>query len=767
MAAQASLRNMLTVPATVTPVERRSNGSGVSVSRGSFFGTQSTRLSKTSLPKAASQRLPVQVSAGSTGFTRDLYLSLDEQAYRGGEEGPASLQGIGENLFTGAVADEYLTKQGLAAGTLKDPSWVKDMAVADKVALAVCEWALDRGATSWCHWFQPMAAAYRHGQSAQVQMSLLSFDSEGKPRFNFSGKQLLQSETDGSSYPNGGMRATHTAAAYLTVDPESPIFLRGDAFFIPACFCSFDGKALDEKIPLHRSVQCMSKASVRLFKNLGVTITGMVNNIGLEQELFLVPREAYFRRLDLQMAGRTVMGKLPPRGQEGSDHYMGPINTAGPAMNAMKEIQKECFKIGIPLVTRHREVAPNQYEFAPMFGPVVGQVDQNLMVMQIIEEVAARHGLVALLQEKPFAGINGSGKHNNWSLTTDCGAQLFNPVQLAKKSGNASVFPIVMAAIISGIDKYGDLMRMSIATPGNDFRLGGMEAPPAVISTYLGEDITNYLTRFLGGDDTPYAPSTALINLGVDILPTLTAPAEDRNRTSPFPFGGSRFEFRAVGSSQNVSLVNTVLNTIVAEEFNLISERIEAGEDAIAVAKETLEAHIQAVFNGDGYGEDWLPEAERRGLAVIPTQPSAIQRFTVQKNVDLFSRNNVFDPTECAARQTVLLDNYTGVVEMEVGCMIDMMNQHVIPSMKAAGFSPTGLEEGVRALAEGLSKIHSADSDVAKAEIANTVRLETMEEVRKLCDSAEAIIPEELWTIATYKDLLFLDQHMGATVYTN
>jgi glutamine synthetase len=678
----------------------------------------------------------------------------------------ASTTGIGENVFDGAVAEPYLKKQGLSLKDLKDPSWVRDIAKADKIAAAVAAWALDRGATSWCHWFQPMAAAYRHGQSAQVQMSFMTFDSDGKPKFNFSGKQLLQSETDGSSYPNGGMRATHTAAAYLTVDPESPIFLRGDSFFVPALFVSFNGDALDEKTPLHRSVQAMSKAGVRLFKSMGLETEGIVNNIGLEQEIFLVPREAYFKRTDLQLTGRTVMGKQAPRGQEGSDHYMGPINTAGPAMFAMKEIQDECYKIGIPLVTRHREVAPNQYEFAPMFGPVVGQVDQNLMVMQIIEEVAAKHGLAALLQEKPFEGINGSGKHNNWSLMTKEGALLFNPTQLAAKTGSTLLTPVIMAAMVSAIDKYGDMMRMSIATPGNDFRLGGMEAPPAVISTYLGDDMTSYLEAFMEGNLKPYEPKTSQIDLGVDILPTLTAPAEDRNRTSPFPYGGSRFEFRACGSSQNVSLINTVLNTIIAEEMNLMAEAIEGGKSAQEAATEALKAHMKAVFNGNGYGADWLPEAEKRGLFVIPTQPDAIRRMTVAKNVEVFSKNGVFSAKECEARQEVLLEAYTGTVEMECLCMIDMINQEVIPAMKTAGFPVADLESGVKDLKAGLATVHDASDASAGADAANKLRLVTMAKVRTVCDEAEAVCPKGLWTIATYKELLFHDQCMGNMLYT-
>jgi glutamine synthetase len=428
--------------------------------------------------------------------------------------------------------------------------------------------------------------------------------------------------------------------------------------------------------------------------------------------------------------------------------------------------QEECYKIGIPLITRHREVAPNQYEFAPMFGNVIGQIDNNLMVMQICEEVCAKHGLVALMQEKPFANINGSGKHNNWSLSTMEGAQLFNPTNLTSKTGCAELFPVVMACMVAGIDKYGDLMRMAIATPGNDFRLGGMEAPPAVISTYLGEDMTNYLNEFVAGNIKPYVPGSSEIDLGVDILPKLTAPAEDRNRTSPFPYGGARFEFRAVGSSQNVSLVNTVLNTMIAEEFNNLCDKVDAGAKPVEVAQAMLKDHMKAVFNGDGYSAEWLPEAEKRGLFVIPTQPDAIRRFSVQKNVDLFANNGVFTPEECAARENVLLTAYTGTVEMEALCMIDMMNQHVIPAMKSAGLATAELDAGVSQLKKGLKAIHDSDDDSKAADLARELRLETMIAVRKTCDDAEAVCPAGLWTLATYKELLFNDPTMGEMLYT-
>ena len=527
--------------------------------------------------------------------------------------------------------------------------------------------------------------------------------------------------------------------------------------FIPACFVSYKGKALDEKTPLHRAHQSMSKQGARLFKHLGFEVTGMVNNIGLEQELFFIPREAYERRMDLQFTGRTVLGKMPARGQEGCDHYMAPINVAGPAMACMKEIQEQCYKLGIPLKTRHREVAPNQYEFAPEFGSVITQTDQNLVVMQIAEEVASKHGLVALLQEKPFAGVNGSGKHNNWSISTLCGAQLLNPGDLTQRSGNPEIFPIVMSAIVAAVDEYGDLMRLAISSPGNDFRLGAMEAPPSVISTYLGTQMTAYLKDFMEGNVYEYKPATTPVDLGVDIMPIVHAPAEDRNRTSPFPYGGHRFEFRAVGSSQNVSMVNTVLNAITAKYFATISDRVEAGENPVDVAQDLLKKHSKVIFNGNGYDPKWPDEADKLGITHIDSGVEAINKLVDPKNVAMFKEMGVFDEEECAARREILLEGYIGTIEMEVGCMIDMINQYAIPSAKAAGIDTSAMAEGVTKLKASLAGIHAATDNLESAKLCRVLRLETMIEVRKTVDEVEAECPANLWSYATYKELLFLD----------
>ena len=674
----------------------------------------------------------------------------------------ATLDGFGECCFKGAVANKYLSKYGESSKLLDDITWPTQEGKADIVAKAVLDWATDNGASVYCHWFQPMGSSgVRHGLSAQVHQTMFNFDKDGKPYFTLEGEQILQGETDGSSYPNGGMRATHTAGGYLSLDPLSPIFLREDTVFIPAAFVSYNGDALDEKTPLHRAVQAMSNEGTRLLKLMGYETTGLINNIGLEQEIFLVPRHAFYRRPDLQFTGRTVMGKEAPRGQEMSDHYMAPISRATTAFDCMRQIQMECFKVGIPLKTRHREVAPNQYEFAPLFGNVINQTDQNLMVMQIIEEVASENGLAALLQEKPFAGINGSGKHNNWSIGTDDGINLLNPKQINAASKNNEIFPVVMAAIVSAIDKHGDLMRLAIASPGNDFRLGAMEAPPAVMSTYLGEDMTKYLMDFMeSGTVGEYKPAKKALSFGADAIPGIQVPAEDRNRTSPFPYGGARFEFRAAGSSQNVSLINTVLNTITAEAFKIVADRIEGGETPTAIAQDLLKQHSKVVYNGNGYDPEWPDKAVEKGIWRIDSGVDAINKLTDAKNTELFEKMGVFTPRECEARRAVLLEHYIGTVEMEAKTMVDMINQHVIPSCKKAELPYVKkLEDAVKTLKKAVSEVHAAADESEGAALCRVLRLDTMIKVREICDEAESLCPPSLWTLATYNELLFLDTY--------
>lgn len=672
----------------------------------------------------------------------------------------AQFSDYGKHVFTGKVADEYLARHGASKAVLDDPTWVQTHK--DAVANAVFDWALDNGANVYCHWFQPLGGSgVRHGQTGQVHNMMLKFNSDNEVVQDFKGKSLVKGETDGSSYPNGGLRGTHEAGGYLAVDTSSPIFLRGDTIFIPSVFVSYYGAALDEKTPLLRANAAIDKHGSRLFSALGLdTSSGIVTNIGLEQEIFLIERDDYYRRPDLQLTGRTLIGKNAPRGQEMCDHYMAPLSTSTEALACMQEIQDECWRIGIPLKTRHREVAPNQFEFAPLYGTNTTQIDQNLMVMQIIEEVAAKHGLAALMQEKPFNDVNGSGKHNNWSIATREGVNVLDPDALLEATGNDAAFPVIMAAVIAAIDEHGDLMRMAIASPGNDFRLGACEAPPAIISTYLGTDITNYLEAFLNGAAAKYEPGRKTIDLGTREVVPFQVPAEDRNRTSPFPYGNGRFEFRAVGSSQNPSMVNTVLNTICAEKFAEFADRIEAGEKAEDIAREALKKHWKVIFNGNNYDEAMQKELTDRGVWRIDSGVEAIARLSDDKNTALFEKMGVLTKVECEARQDVLHDHYAGTVEMEALCLVDMLNQHIIPSVRKSGVGPLSELEGlVPVLESAVSEIHAAESSYEKAKLARVLRLETMVEMRDVIDKAEKIVPASDWTLATYKDLLFLDSH--------
>lgn len=590
---------------------------------------------------------------------------------------------------------------------------------------------------------------------------MLKFNEDNEVVKDFKGKTLTKGETDGSSYPNGGLRGTHEAGGYLAVDTSSPIFLRGDTVFIPSVLVSYYGAALDEKTPLLRANAALDKHGCRLLKSVGLdTSSGIQTNIGLEQEIFLIPREQYYRRPDLQLTGRTLIGKDAPRGQEMCDHYMAPLSSATSALGCMQEIQDECWRLGIPLKTRHREVAPNQFEFAPLYGTNTTQIDQNIMVMQIIEEVAAKHGLAALLQEKPFNEVNGSGKHNNWSIATRDGVNLLDPDDVTEATGNAAAFPIVMAAIISAVEEHGDLMRMSIASPGNDFRLGACEAPPAIVSTYLGDEMTSYLEAFMNGEDAKYEPTKKTIDLGAREVVPFEVPAEDRNRTSPFPYGGARFEFRAVGSSQNVSMVNTVLNTITAEKFAEFADRVEAGENAADIAREALKKSWKVVFNGDNYDESSQQMLTDRGIWRIDSGVEAIARLSDPKNIALFEKMGVFSEIECISRQDIAHAHYIGTVEMEVLCLIDMLNHHIIPSVKAAEIGPLAeLQAMVPKLKAELATIHAEENTFEKAKLCRVLRLEVMMEMRETCDSAEEVCPANLWTLATYKELLFLDSH--------
>jgi len=668
-----------------------------------------------------------------------------------------NLAEYGSFKFKGAVAAPFLQAVGLPGNALDDSSWQEDKAKADKVAKAVMTWAVSKGATMYTHWFQPLGSAgIRRGQTGQVHNAMFNFGPNGQLEWVFDGGTLLKGETDGSSYMNGGLRATHTAGGYTALDPSSPMFVRNDTLFIPTIFISFFGKALDEKTPLLRAMEAVSTSGVKLLSKFGYSCKSVLPMIGLEQEFFLVPRAAYLKRMDLQLAGRTVMGAFPARGQELSDHYMSALNIA--ALECMREMQHECFKMGIPLNTRHREVAPNQYEVAPYFGVATAQIDENLMVMELFEEIAAKHGLAALMHEKPFKGINGSGKHNNFSLACDTGLNLFNGPQVSSSTQTQEAFPCIMAAVIKAVYKYPDLLRMSIATPGNDFRLGAMEAPPSIISTYLGEALQSFLEEVKQKQTCGmYAPEKKTVNPAPGKVAPFTVPAEDRNRTSPFPYGGHRFEFRAVGSSQNVSMVNTVLCSAIAEQFEDMTKQLDAGKKPLAIAADYLTEAWNIVFNGNGYSAEWPVEAAKLGLHIENSNPEAIQNLTREKNIVMFEKLGVMSKEETLARADAMQVQYSGMVEIELKCMIEMINTMAIPACKAHGVAYAKLDAGVSKLEAALATMECCTSPFETSKAGRIARLEVMEEVRDACDEVEMLVPAGTWPIASYMSLLFLD----------
>jgi glutamine synthetase len=672
----------------------------------------------------------------------------------------------GDKVFSGQVANHFLKKAGLPANSYNS-NWHSN-GNADKMASALLEWAKSHDASAITHWFQPTGASdVRLGQTAQLYNKMLFFDSDGNIEWKLSGSALVQGETDGSSFPNGGLRATHTAGGYLTPDPSSPPFIREDVLYVPSVFVSYTGYALDEKLPLLRSADALKREGTRLMKNMGIPSSDLFAQIGLEQELFFVPRKHFLERPDLLHTGRTVIGKLAARGQEMSDHYMAPLAHGSIFLEVMKEIQDRCYELGIPLATRHKEVAPGQFEFAPTFGSMTTQIDQNLLVMQIIDEVAKDYGLAALFTEKPFDGVNGSGKHNNWSLALDDGTNLLNPKDCQAKTGSTDLFAIVMAAIIKGVDEHGDLMRLSISSPGNDFRLGACEAPPAIMSMYLGEEITTYLQNWANDGTSQLKLEQQEMSTGASGLAKIKKPSGDRNRSSPFPYGGNRFEFRAVGSSQNVSIVNMILAAIVSKSFKEFSEQIEQGKSAKEAAQAALKKHMKVIFNGNGYSEAEQERLTREGYTRIDSGVEAINKFTDPKNVALFSDLGILAKEEVGARQEILFEHYTGLVEMEALSMIQMIEQHVIPSVEAgselvtdARLDTSKLKSGVLSVKNAIANIHGANDAYAGAKAARDLRLDLMITVRKTCDDAEAACPKHLWTLPTYAEMLFDSEHL-------
>ena len=656
-----------------------------------------------------------------------------------------------------------------------------ELDVANSVAVAMKEWAVENGATHYTHWFQPMT-----GFTAEKHDSFITPVGNGEVIMDFSGKELVKGEPDASSFPSGGLRATFEARGYTAWDPTSPAFIKDGTLYIPTAFCSYTGEALDKKTPLLRSMDALSAAATRILNLLGQTdVTGVSTTVGPEQEYFLIEKQAYKQRKDLIFTGRTLLGALPPKGQEMEDHYFGNIKPRVAAY--MHDLDFELWKLGIPAKTKHNEVAPCQHELAPVFDTTNIAVDHNQLTMEIMKKVAEKHDLVCLLHEKPFAGINGSGKHNNWSMITNTGVNLLDP---GKTPADNTQFLVILAAIIEAVDEYADLLRVSVASPGNDHRLGANEAPPAIISIFLGEELEKVVESIR--NDTFFEKSgTTKMNIGTTVLPHFTKDNTDRNRTSPFAFTGNKFEFRSLGSSLSVSGPNVVLNTAVAEVLSRFYEKLKdvAAEDMEAavheLVKESITAHERVIFNGNGYTDEWVKEAEERGLYNLKSTPDALPAFIADKNKELFKKHHIFTESELESRYEILLENYSKTIHIESLTLKDMVLTQFLPSVgeyadqltasvtaKSALDSHIGckadmklirlLSDGydklfdlVGQLSEDTDKAEAMDDSLEQARFYHDTIIEDMEQIRKVADSLEGYLPDGILPYPKYEEILF------------
>ncbi len=655
-----------------------------------------------------------------------------------------------------------------------------DAHVADAVATAMRDWAVEHGATHFTHWFQPLT-----GITAEKHESFISPSPDGGVIMEFSGKELIQGEPDASSFPSGGLRATFEARGYTAWDPTSYAFIKGHTLCIPTAFCSYSGEALDKKTPLLRSMQALNKQALRVLRLFGNEDVKCVHPcVGPEQEYFLIDKAMYEKRKDLVFCGRTLFGAKPPKGQELDDHYFGAIK---PRVEAyMEELNTELWKLGIYAKTEHNEVAPSQHELASIYTVANVATDQNQLIMEIMQRVASRHDLVCLLAEKPFAGVNGSGKHNNWSLATDTGVNLFKPGETPYENAQ---FLLFLCAAVQAVDNYQDLLRLSVATAGNDHRLGANEAPPAVISIFLGDELTAVLDAI--ETDTPYSGTEkTVLKLGVHVLPKFTRDTTDRNRTSPFAFTGNKFEFRMVGSSDSIACANIMLNAAMAETLKEFADRLEGVSDFESalhdLIKETIKAHKRIIFNGNGYDDAWIKEAtEKRGLLNLRTTPDALSTVLEKKNVEMLTSLKIFSEAEIHSRYEICLENYCKTVNIEGLTMVDMARKEILPAVEAYLGDLSGTVAAKTAAVPGLackyekdlisklSKLADEISDAASsldttlirlkaipdvtdaAYVIRDVVLQKMAELRVVCDEAESITADKYWPFPTYGDLLF------------
>ena len=683
------------------------------------------------------------------------------------------------NVFNDSVMRERLPKETYKAlqRTIKDGRSL-DPNAATVVANAMKDWAIEKGATHFTHWFQPLS-----GLSAEKHDSFISPTSDGKVIMEFSGKELIQGEPDASSFPSGGLRATFEARGYTAWDPTSYAFIKDGVLCIPTAFCSYGGEALDKKTPLLRSMQAINKQALRVLKLFGKTdVKSVKTTVGPEQEYFLIDEDVYNKRKDLIYTGRTLFGAKPPKGQELEDHYFGIIKPRVQAF--MKELNDELWKLGILAKTEHNEVAPAQHELAPIFTTTNIAADHNQLTMEIMQKVAKKHHMVCLLHEKPFAGVNGSGKHNNWSLTTDTGVNLLNPGDTPYENAQFLTF---LCAVIKAVDEYQDMLRVSVASAGNDHRLGANEAPPAVVSMFLGTELTDVLKAI--EKDEPYGSrEKEILKIGVHTLPKFPKDSTDRNRTSPFAFTGNKFEFRMLGSSSSVSCTNVVLNTAVAEELKQFADELEGAanfEEALhELIKKTVTDHKRIIFNGNGYDDAWIAEAEKRGLLNLRSTPECLPYSLHEKNMKLFISYKVYSGTEMRARYEILSENYCKIINIEALTMIDMAKKDILPAVSkyshelsdtviakaACGDIDAGYEKELLAKVSKLNtsaykKTEKLEQAVLKAkEISETQELSmyykdavfaAMSELRITVDELETVVPADIWPYPSYGDMLF------------
>ena len=656
-----------------------------------------------------------------------------------------------------------------------------ELDVANSVAVAMKEWATENGATHYTHWFQPMTNV-----TAEKHDSFISPTGDGQIIMDFSGKELVKGEPDASSFPSGGLRATFEARGYTAWDPTSPAFIKDGTLYIPTAFCSYSGEALDKKTPLLRSMQTLDKEAVNLLHIIGNKTVKHVNTtVGPEQEYFLVDKELYKQRKDLVFCGRTLIGAPAPKGQEMEDHYFGALKPRVAAY--MHDLDVELWKLGIPAKTKHNEVAPAQHELAPVFDTTNVAVDHNQLTMEIMKKVADKHGLVCLLHEKPFDGINGSGKHNNWSMITDDGINILDP---GKTPGENTQFLIFLTAVIKAVDEYADVLRISVASAGNDHRLGANEAPPAVVSVFLGDELTEVLKAI--EKDEYFAGSRAVqMNIGAKVLPHFVKDNTDRNRTSPFAFTGNKFEFRMLGSEASVANPNIILNTAVAEAVHQFAEELkDVPEDKMEesiheLIKKTIIAHKRVIFNGNGYTDEWIEEAEKRGLFNLKSTPDALPQWIADKNIELFTKYGIFTKEEIESRYEIWLEAYSKIVNIESNTMVEMVQKDFLPSvfeyidkLAATAISKKSVIADISTDAEGklIKELSDLAGDITKgletlkadtatalatedplanAKAYQSIVLSDMESLRKSVDAAETLIPDALLPYPTYDKLLF------------